>query len=397
MGGIVDSIFGGGDDVYYPEPDENIGKAALKNAEIAQEALDFYKQAYEESKPRQAQTDALSKQLVDEQLATSKQNRTQAEQQWQRFQGTYIPVENKVVQDAMTIDSKGEQSRAAGEAAAGVQAQYDSGIAQSRRRMASMGINPNSGQSAALEQEGALDLAAAKAGAANDARLKARDRGIALRAGVANFGRNMPNTAANYYGLSTASGNSAMGNNIAAQNAANANTGIMGQGYSTAMQGNTSAANILNQQYNSQLNAWNMQQQANAASSAGFGNLVGQLGSAALLAPVGTFSSSKKFKTDKRKIDPNTVIKGLRRTPVEKWRYLDGIADGGEHIGPYAEDMRREFGDAVAPGGKMIDMISLVGINMAATKALDSKIEKLDKRIAVVSKGLKRGKKEARR
>lgn len=396
MGGIVDSIFGGGDDINYPQPDANIGRAALKNAEIAQEALNFYKQAYEDSKPRQAQTDALAKQLVDEQLATSKQNRTQAEEQWQRFQDTYIPVEDKVVQDAMTIDSEGEQSRAAGEAAAGVQAQYDSGIAQGRRRMASMGINPNSGRSAALEQEGALGLAAAKAGASTDARLKARDRGITLRAGVANFGRNMPNTAANYYGLSTTSGNSAMSNNIAAQNAANANTGIMGQGYSTAMQGNTSAANILNQQYNSQLNAWNMQQQADSASSAGFGNLVGQLGSAALLAPVGTFSS-KKFKTDKRKIDPNTVIKGLRRTPVEKWRYLDGVSDGGEHIGPYAEDMRREFGDAVAPGGKMIDMISVVGLNMAATKALDSKIEKLDKRIAVVSKGLKRGKKEARR
>jgi hypothetical protein len=202
----------------------------------------------------------------------------------------------------------------------------------------------------------------------------------------------MPNTAANFYGVSTASGNSAMGNNMAAQNGANANTAIMGQGYSTAMQGNSSAANILNTQYNSQLNAANMQQRADANSSAGFGSLVGQLGTAAIMA-----YSSKKLKTDKRKIDHNTVIKGLRRVPVEKWRYKDGVSDGGEHIGPYAEDMHREFGDAVAPGGKMIDVMSVLGINMAATKALDSKIEKLDKRVAVVAKGIKRGKKEAHR
>jgi hypothetical protein len=81
---------------------------------------------------------------------------------------------------------------------------------------------------------------------------------------------------------------------------------------------------------------------------------------------------------------------------VEKWRYVDGISDGKEHIGPYAEDMQREFGDAVAPGGKAIDIMSAVGLNMAATKALDSKIEQLDKKISVVAKGIKRGNREAR-
>ena len=38
-------------------------------------------------------------------------------------------------------------------------------------------------------------MAASKAGAANNARIATEDKAIALRTGVANFGRNMPNTA----------------------------------------------------------------------------------------------------------------------------------------------------------------------------------------------------------
>ena len=373
MGGIVDSIFGGGDD--YPDADPNIGTAAKLNAETAQEMLDWYKQVYADSKPRQAQLDALTQKVTQTSLDTSNQNLQQARAQWERYGQLFAPVEEQVVKDATDYDSDSNLSRVSGEAASGVQAQYKNALGQQRRQMAAMGVNPNSGRAAALEKEGALGLAAAKAGAANTARTTAVDKGIALRAGAANFGRNMPNTASNAYSTSIAGGNSAVQNTVAAGNAANANAALMGQGYSSAMQGFTNTANVLQNQYNSQLNAWNMGQQNSSADAAGVGNLSGMLGSAWLM------SSSKKVKTDKRKIDANTVIRGIRKTPVEKWRYKDGEGDGGEHVGPYAEDVQKAFGDTVAPGGKAIDIVSLLGVNMAATQALDDKITDLEKSV----------------
>jgi hypothetical protein len=389
VGGVITKSGSKGSSSSMASSDPQIGEAALKQADTGQQELEFYKQVYAESKPRLERAENLANQLTEQQLEISDFNQDIASQEWQRFQKTYVPVEDKMVSDAMTIDSEGEQARAAGEAAAGVQSQYDNGMAQGRRSMAAMGINPNSGRASALEQEGALGLAASKAGAATGARLAVRDRGVALRAGAANLGRGLGNTVSNAYGTAITAGNSSLNNQATVNNMANANANMVSQGYSGALSGYSGQANTLLNLKNSNLTALNMEQQADAASSAGYGQLAGQLGSAAIMA-----YSSKKVKTDKRKIDPNTVIKGLRRTPVEKWRYKDGVADGGEHIGPYAEDMQREFGDAAAPGGKMIDIVSMIGINMAATKALDSKIEQMDKRVAVVAKGLNRGKKK---
>lgn len=368
MGGVVDSIFGGGDDA--PSVDPAIGQAAAANAEVAADALDFYKQVYAESKPRQAATDALSKKLVEDQLATSGLSRTQATEQYDRYKQTFVPLENKVISDANTIDSAGELSRVAGQAATGVQAQFDNARGQSNRAMAAMGVNPNSGKSLALAKESSLGLAASKATAANNARTAARDRGVAMRSDAANLGRNLSGNATNAYNTAVSSGNSAMSNNVAAANTANQSAATMGNGYSTAMAGYTSAANALNNQYNNQLSAWSASNNNSNANAAGLGTFIGTLLS----------SSSKDVKQAKTKIDYNAVLHGLRRTPVEAWEYKEGEGDGGKHIGPYAEDVQQNFGDKAAPGGKAVDLISLVGIGLSAIKALDQEVESLKKK-----------------
>ena len=258
-----------------PAPDPAIGAAAQQNAEVAREALDFNRQVYADNQPRQAASDALATRVVNDQLAISQQNQTQAADQWNRFQTIFAPVENQTVADATNIDSAGELARASGEAAAGVQTQFDNAAGQRIRSQAAMGINPNSGRAMAMDSEAQLGLAASKAGASNNARLVARDRGIALRAGVANFGRNMPNTAANAYSTAITGGNSAMNNQNSTMATANSNAGQMNQGFNTSINGTNSAGSMLNQQYGNQLNAWGQQQQADAASSAGVGSIVG--------------------------------------------------------------------------------------------------------------------------
>lgn len=369
-----------------PAPDPAIGAAAQQNAEVAREALDFNRQVYADNRPRQAASDALATRVVNDQLAISQQNQTQAADQWNRFQTIFAPVENQTVADATNIDSAGELARASGEASAGVQMQFDNAAGQRIRSQAAMGINPNSGRAMAMDSEAQLGLAASKAGASNNARLVARDRGIALRAGVANFGRNMPNTAANAYSTAISGGNSAMNNQNSTMATANANAGQMNTGFNTSINGTNSAMQGLNQQYGNQLSAWNAQQQAGATSAAGLGQLAGTLGAAYL-----SMGSSKKIKENKKPVDDADTLDKVKDLPVESWKYKQGVADEGEHVGAYAEDVQRKFGDKAAPGGKAIDVISMHGITLSAVKGLSKQVDKLEKKVAnIAARGIRR-------
>lgn len=367
-----------------PAPDPNIGVAAQQNAEVAKDALAFNKQVYEENKPRQAESDLIAKKVVGQQLESGAQNLAQAQDQWARFKTLFAPVEEQMVKDATTIDTPTEQERAAGEAGAQVEKSYQNVEGQQARNLASMGINPNSGRALAVRNSTGLTKAADTANAMTNARQIVKDKGITLRAGVANFGRNMPNTAAGAYGLTLNAGNSAVGNQNSTMANANANAAQMNQGFGTAIQGNTAAGQILNSQYGNQINAWNAQQQADAASSAGFGSMVGQLGAAYI-------GSSKKIKTSKQPIEDAEILSEVKTLPVEKWRYKKGIADEGEHVGAYAEDVQTRFGDKAAPGGKVIDLISMQGITLSAVKGLSKQVDKLESKVArIAASGVRR-------
>lgn len=371
----------GGGGSSAPPPDPAIGAAAQQNAEVAREALAFNRQVYEEGKPRQAQIDALTKRIVDQQLAVGDTNQAQAAEQWNRFKTLFAPVEEQMVKDATGIDSVQNQELEAGKAGAQVTKSYRQASEQQNRSLTGMGINPNSGRALAAKTSiGAME-AADKADAMTNARQIVKDKGIALRAGAANFGRNMPNTAAGAYGLTLNAGNSASNNSAAAVNTAIAGAGQMNQGFGTAIQGNNSAGSILNNQYSNQISAWNAQQQADAASSAGLGNMIGTLGSAWLGKP----PSSKKIKTDKKPIDDADTLDKVKDMPVESWKYKDGVADSGEHIGAYAEDVQAKFGDKAAPGGKAIDVISMHGITLSAVKGLAKQVDKLESKVEKIA------------
>ena len=68
-------------------------------------------------------------------------------------------------------------------------------------------------------------------------------------------------------------------------------------------------------------------------------------------------------------------------TPVSSWRYKDGQGDGGAHVGPMAQNVRKTMGETAAPDGKQIDLISMNGISMAAIAALDKKVGRLERRV----------------
>jgi hypothetical protein len=91
--------------------------AAQANAEIAKEALDFYKGIYaSDIRPAQEKQQRLADQLVGDYLDTSKRQRDFANEQNAYYKETFQPVERKMVSDAMEYDSDANINRVSGEA-----------------------------------------------------------------------------------------------------------------------------------------------------------------------------------------------------------------------------------------------------------------------------------------
>lgn len=357
-----------------PAPDPAIGVAAQANAEVGREALAFNKQVYEDNKPRQALTDEYSIKAADASLASMDSSTALAKDYADYMKGTFRPVEGAIVDEAMK-DTTGEQEQAATDAGAGVDQQFDAQRANTARGMASLGINPNSGKWATVNQQSGDAQAAAKSDAMNKARLATKQISWAKKMDAAGMGRNLPSSQATSAGMALTAGNSATNNVGAGSAAANASAGVMNQGFGTAVNANNSAGNLYLGQYDSQMKGWSAQQQASATSSAGMGQAAGMIGAAFI-------KSSKKIKTDKHDIEDAEILEEVKTLPVESWKYKEGEGDGGEHIGPYAEDAQAKFGDKVAPEGKAIDVISMMGVNLAATKALAKQVDTLSSQMA---------------
>lgn len=359
-----------------PGADPGVGQAANANAAVSKESLDFNKRVYEEGKPRQAAIDALGNRVVESQLKSQDQASALADDYANYMKGTFRPVEGAIVGEAMKNDVS-QQEQAASEAGAGVDTQFEAGRANTARTMAAMGINPNSGRWGSINQGSVDQQAATKADAMNKARIATRGLNWSKRLDAASLGRNLPSSQATSAGLALTAGNSAVNNANAGAVNARADAGVVNQGFGTAVSANNSAGNLYLGNYDAQIKGYNAQQAYNASQSQGMGQLAG-----AALSAYGKYGSSKKIKTNKEDISDAEIVDEVKKLPVQKWDYKEGEGDGGTHIGPYAEDVKASFGDVAAPGGKAIDVISMMGINLAATKELAKQVESISSKMA---------------
>lgn len=355
----------GGKKSKAPAPDPQIGEAAKMQAKISEEWLDFAREAYGVANERQIDIDALTKRVTEQQLATQDRANQWAQEDRDRYKTTFQPMEEQYVKDANNWDSQDRQAQVAAEASADVLNSASQQRAASKRSMAAMGVNPNSGRFAGMDRASELQTGLAAAGARNTARNQVRSQGMAMRADAINMGKGLPSQAAGSAGLGLTAGSSALNSNLAANASWGSNNAIMTNGFGGAANGYANQANILNQQYQGQLSAWATQQQA---SSSNFGGLMGGIGSMA-----GMFmSSSKDVKEDKVPVDG--ALDAINEMPVEEWSYKQGEGDGGRHIGAYAEDFQRATGKG---DGKSIPVVDAIGVNMKATQELDQKVDKL--------------------
>lgn len=259
-----------------PTPDPRMAEAALRNAQIAEDALRWYRDIYDRDlRPAQEEQRAMQQGLIQDYLTDRRRQREFADEQNRYYQQTFKPIEEQMARDAMQYDSPENIARRQGIAGAAVTQAFSAAQQQANRNLSRFGLNPNSGAFAAtnsrLANAQALGVAGARTGAAFDT----IDRGIALRTGAANFGRNMPNTAANYFSLANQTGAAANQMGLSGMDMMRQNAAFVGRGFDQGMQGYNNAAGIYNNIYQGEMSAYNANQAALGSAIGGIAGFAG--------------------------------------------------------------------------------------------------------------------------
>jgi hypothetical protein len=318
--------------------------------------------------------------VIDAQLGMMKSAKEQGDEYYDYWKTKAQPVEDSLNADAMAAGTEAKQQEKVDRAVADSQGGFTRAINQTIRQGKRYGMEPIATTGAMTVQQ-----ASNTAGMATGARDKEIALGTAKKLDVAGLYRGMPGASTGAYSSANQSGNSAVGNSTTVGNGMVAGTGAAAgltmQGQGMKLQG---MGNILSNQ-TSQYNAGQNQ----SSSLGGIGSMLGGAASlySAFKGPALLAASSKKLKTDKTPVSAEVITKGLQRIPVEAWKYKDGEGDGGEHIGPYAEDVQREFGDVAAPGGEKIDLVSMNGLALAGIKSLADRMDKMENRVGMQRRG----------
>ena len=317
-------------------------EAAETMAGLGREQLAFAKQQYQELSPALKEIAATQQQAQQEQMR-------QAKDYYDYQVGTFRPVEQGLVRQAQEFNTDAYRNQLAAQAAADAGRAFTQTQAASQRAMAAMGVNPNSGRFAGLQNQNAMALAAQRAGAMTGTRRQAEQLGYARQLDVAGLGRGLPGASTAAYqgatGAGTAAGQSYMapGNQYMTGMAQGGQT--MGTGFGLQNQG---LGNILNTQANVYNNAMNARGEM-------FGSILGAGGTigAAML-------SDRRVKKNIHYVGTHGAT-GLRLYEFE-YKMLPGI----KFVGVMADEVEKVYPEAVIENKHGIKSVNyeMLGIEM---------------------------------
>lgn len=308
-------MYGGGS---APSPDPNIGLAAMKSAEVGEQYLDWMKD----------QSEITNQWAADDRA---------------RWEDVYRPMQDEFIAEAKSWDTAGRRQGAMNQAVGDVRLAAQQAEGTRRRQAMAMGINPASGAFQQGERAAAQETTLAVAGASNMARRTVQQEAAAKKASAINMGSGLAVNPGTSMGLS---------NNA------------LSSGANGAMQGYNQQGQLLNTQYNQQMQSYQANQQSSSALWQGMGTIGGMM-----------MMSSKDSKENKRPMKEGEALEAIRGLPVERWDYKEGMGDGGkDHIGTYAEDFQKATGSG---DGKAINVVDAIGLMMGGMKDLAAKVDKL--------------------
>ena len=360
-----------------PAPDPGIGEAAKASAELGKETFDFYKSIYEtDLKPMQQRQLQLAEQATQSYLEDAKLARETARSRLEEDKANK-DLRDRVKSDAMGYDSQANIDRRMGIAAASSNQQFSNARDQSLRSLSRYGVNPNSTAFARTNERLTRDQALATAGMQTGAAFDTMDKAIALRAGVNEAASGRSNTAGQFLGIAGASTGGAVGAGSGAMADARANAGMVGQGAGYGLQGYGQSGNLYGQEFQGRMQGYNAQMQAISGIGQGVGMAAGM-----------AFKSARDSKEDMRPVAEGRALDAIENLDVEAWRYKSGQGDGGRHIGPYAEDFKRETG---LGDGRSISVQDAIGLTMKAVQDLAQEVRGLRGPVSMAGGGRVRG------
>jgi len=268
-----------------PPPDPAIGQAEKEMADLQQQEYSDYKNIYMPQQQAQVQQQMdLAKRQEAQYEQTQQQMDTQSADYYNEYKNTYEPLMNNMVSQASNYDTQANYEQQAQLAIGDVNDTTNAQRKAQAMQMESVGVDPTSGAYQSMWNASGINQAAQQAAAATRARVAAQQLGWNMEDQAAAMGQNLPGNSTNSASVGLNAGNATV--QTGQQQVSNSNLNTTTN--NSAMQGMASTqqgiGQLGNASYQTQVNAWNAQQQADAQSSSGLGSMVGALGGAALKA-----------------------------------------------------------------------------------------------------------------
>jgi hypothetical protein len=330
-----------------PAPDPNIGLAQQELAQISREYLNNWKTEVWPTLKAESEKQQLR---ADEQFALDREIQTRqkeiADIEYGRRQELFFPIEERQISEAMAAGGEVDQERQAALAMGDVRAASTRQQRDIAMQQQGYGIDPTSGRFQGMQRAAGIDTVAMEAAAANRARTAAEQLGWAKRMDALALGAGQFGNQATSTGLSLSAGNQAlMSGQVPIQNAM-AQGQSMGGAYGGAMQGWSQVGSLGVQKYQADVNAYQAQQQAEAAKASATGSTLGSLaGAAAYYAKPGMSDIHTKENIEIVGAAPN----GLTVYEFEyKSEFKDHpLAGHGRFRGFMAQEVEQVFPEAV--------------------------------------------------
>lgn len=314
-----------------PPPDytpmaEASAEAARIQAGLGRDQLAFAREQYDRSAP-------MLEGIAQQQMDAQREQMGQARDYYNYQKDTYRPLERGLVADANNFNTEAYRQEMAGKAAADAGRAFGISQQQNQRAMSSMGVNPNSGRFAGMQQASGLQQAAVSANAQTNARTQAQQMGYARKLDAAGLGRGLAGASAAAYGGASGAGS------MAGQNAQSAGQNYMGNmaiGAGTIGSGQQMGISGLSSILNNQTSAY-----VNTSGSV-LGDIGGVLGGAA---SVYTAFSDRRIKENIEEVgvDQRTAL------PLYEFNYKPEFGDPSiRYVGVMADEVELSYPDAVA-------------------------------------------------
>ena len=227
---------------------EASAEAARIQSELGREQLAFARDQYERTAP-------MLESIANQQMQAQAEQMDQARDYYNYQRDVFRPLERSIVQAAQDFNTEAYREQLASQAAADAGRAFGISQQQNQRAMAAMGITPNSGRFAGMQQAAGLQQAATRAAAMTGTRRQAEQMGYARQLDAAGLGRGLAGASLGAYGGATGAGSAAgqsaqsAGQNFMGNMALGANTIATGQKMNLS-----GLSNILNNQTKTYIN-----------------------------------------------------------------------------------------------------------------------------------------------